>query len=146
MRIAHRVRGGFERSGIEARIVDRVSAGVDLQAAVLDTLEEVRATPGAIVPVDDIGSVVRGKVDVEGRVVELWTPSHPSIAQVGLLEDESGTVKFTSWARSNQPWLAGGEVVRFQNVARNWYRGRVSVALTGWSRVEFPGVSAQRLG
>ena len=140
-RIAERVRGGMAQSGIEARIAERVSAGTELQTAVLDTLEEVKATPGAVVPLDEIGRVGRSEVDIEGRVKKLWTPSHPSIAQVGLLEDETGTVKFTSWAKSNQPWLAKGDVVRLRNVAWNWYGERVSVALTGWSRVVFPSSS-----
>ncbi|MFC5969713.1 DNA-binding protein [Halomarina salina] len=137
-RIAERVRGGMAQSGIEVRIASRMNAGADLQTAVLDTLEEVNATPGAIVPLDEIETVGRSEVDIEGRVKTLWTPSHPSIAQVGLIEDETGTVKFTSWAKSNQPWLAEGEIVRLRNVAWNWYGERVSVALTGWSAVVFP--------
>jgi len=31
-----------------------------------------------------------------------------------------------------------GERVRIHGAARNWYQGRVSVALTGWSTVLFP--------
>ena len=143
-RIATRVCGGMECSAIEVRITDRLNAGVDLQTAVLDTLDEVKTTPGAIVPIDEIGLVGRSEVDIEGRVKTLWQPSHPSIAQVGLLEDATGTVKFTSWAKSDQPWLAEGDVVRLRNVAWNWYGERVSVALTGWSTVVFP-TSSQRL-
>ncbi len=136
-RIASRVRCGMAQSGIAVRIAERVNAGVEFQMAVLDTLDEVKATPGALVPIDEIGTVGRSEVDIEGRISKLWTPSHPSIAQVGLLEDETGTVKFTSWARSNQPWLAAGDVVRLRNVAWNYYGNRVSVALTGWSAVVF---------
>lgn len=31
-----------------------------------------------------------------------------------------------------------GETVRFQAAAKNWYKGRCSLSLTGWSRIEFP--------
>ncbi|MFD1514109.1 DNA-binding protein [Halomarina rubra] len=140
-RIASRVRGGMAPSGIEVRIAERMNAGADVQTAVLETLDEVKATPGAVVPIDEIGTVGRSEVDIEGRISKLWTPSHPSIAQVGLLEDATGTVKFTSWARSNQPWLAEGDVVRLRNVAWNYYGERVSVALTGWSTVVSLGSS-----
>jgi hypothetical protein len=137
-RVAARVSGGLERSGIEVRIAARLNAGADLQTAVLETVEEVKATPGAVVSIDEIGAVGRSEVDIEGRIETLWTPSHPSIAQVGLIKDETGTVKFTSWANSNQPWMAESDVVRLRNVAWNYYGGRVSVALTGWSSVVFP--------
>jgi hypothetical protein len=42
------------------------------------------------------------------------------------------------WKRSTQPRVAEGETVVFRNVSKSWYQGRGSVALTGWSRVEFP--------
>jgi len=34
-------------------------------------------------------------INVRVRVVQLWEPNSPSIAQVGLLGDETGTIKFT---------------------------------------------------
>ncbi|MDX1744738.1 MAG: DNA-binding protein, partial [Halobacteriales archaeon] len=76
-------------------------------------------------------------VDIEGTVTTLWAPSHPKIQQVGLIEDSSGRIKFTAWKASGVPLVAEGERVRLRSVARNWYRGRVSVALTGWSRVVY---------
>jgi hypothetical protein len=58
--------------------------------------------------------------------------------QVGLLEDSSGRIKFTSWRKSGQPIVREGERVRLRAVAKNWYEGRCSVALTGKTRVIFP--------
>ena len=72
-----------------------------------------------------------GEVTVEGRISELWSPSSGAIAQVGLIEDESGQTKFTSWEKSNQPVVKEGETVRFRAAAKNWYQGRCSIALTG---------------
>ena len=56
----------------------------------------------------------------------------------GFIEDESGRTKVTVWEKSNQPWIDKGETVRIHGAAKNWYNGRVSVALTGWSTVHFP--------
>jgi ssDNA-binding replication factor A large subunit len=47
-------------------------------------------------------------------------------------------VKVTVWDASDQPWLDEGERVRIHGAAKSWYEGRVSVALTSWSRVVFP--------
>jgi ssDNA-binding replication factor A large subunit len=77
-------------------------------------------------------------VSVSGKVVQLWEPGHPAIQDVGLIADESGQIKFTIWTKSRCCAVKEGEQVRFRAAARNWYRGRCSLALTGESRVEFP--------
>jgi ssDNA-binding replication factor A large subunit len=139
-RIAERLRG-FSTAAISRLVAERVVDGMDVREAVLAVLEGLRMAPGQVVPIDLVGEVSHREVDIEGTVVELWEPSHASIQQVGLLEDETGRIKFTAWRKSQQPMVREGERVRFRNVAKNWYRGRVSVALTGWSSVHHPGRS-----
>ena len=127
----------WPRAAISRRLAKRVQDGRELSSAVLSVFEDVRRS-GQFVPINAIDEVARGEVNIEATVAELWAPSSPKISQVGLLEDESGRVKFTAWKASDQPWMEEGERVRLYNVAKNWYQGRVSVALTGWSRVHFP--------
>ncbi|MFC6838256.1 DNA-binding protein [Halomarina ordinaria] len=138
MRISDEVQGGWSRAVVAKQLAEKVQRGRDVTKAVLETLEELKAAPGAIVPIADVPDVPVGEVTVEGTVSELWDPSSPAIAQVGLIEDESGRTKFTIWERSNQPVVREGQTVRFRAAAKNWYEGRCSIALTGWSRVEFP--------
>jgi hypothetical protein len=76
-------------------------------------------------------------VSIEGRVVQLWTPASRAIAQVGLIEDESGGTKFTSWMKSDARRVQEGEKVCILGAAKSWYQGCVSVAVTGWSTVMF---------
>ncbi|SFT09184.1 DNA-binding protein [Halostagnicola kamekurae] len=138
MRISERIDGGWSRAVIAKRLAEKVEDGMEVTTAVLETLEEVKAESGTIVPIADIAEVPVGEVTVEGEVVELWTPSSSNIQQVGLLEDESGRTKFTIWQRSNQTMVREGQTVRFRAAAKSWYQGRCSLALTGWSRIEFP--------
>jgi ssDNA-binding replication factor A large subunit len=77
-------------------------------------------------------------VTVQGEITELWTPSDNSIQQVGLIEDDSRRTKFTVWEKSGKTVVREGQTVRFRAAAKNWYEGRCSIALTGWSRIEFP--------
>jgi len=42
-------------------------------------------------------------VDLTVEVLQLWEPRSESIAQVGLLGDETSTIKFTAWATSTYP-------------------------------------------
>jgi replication factor A1 len=68
-------------------------------------------------------------IDVRAKVVDLWEPRSESIAQVGLLGDESGTVKFVAFETSELPELEEGKVYALGNVVTDEYEGRYSVKL-----------------
>jgi replication factor A1 len=68
-------------------------------------------------------------VDVTAKVVDLWEPRSDSIAQVGLLGDESGTLKFVSFKTSELPELEEGAVYSLGNVVTDEYQGNFSVKL-----------------
>ncbi|AWB28422.1 DNA-binding protein [Halococcoides cellulosivorans] len=137
-RIKAKVNGGWSRAVVAKQMAEKVQRGEDVTTAVLETLEDLKAAPGAIVPIADVPNVPVGEVTVEGTIETLWEPSSPSIQQVGLIEDESEKIKFTVWTKSNQPVVQEGETVQFRGAAKNWYKGRCSIALTGWSQIWFP--------
>lgn len=129
---------GWSRAAISRRLAERMVCGAEMMGAVVGVYDELRTAPGQVILIADVGEVNRKEVSIEGRVVQLWTPSHPRISQVGLIEDDSATIKFTAWRASEVPIVREGERVTFRSVAKNWYEGRCSVALTGWSDVLFP--------
>jgi replication factor A1 len=75
-------------------------------------------------------------VDVQAKVVDLWEPNSDAIAQVGLLGDESGTIKFVSFTTSNLPELEEDAVYRLGNVVTDEYEGRFSVKLNKTTEIE----------
>ncbi len=129
---------GWTRAAISRRLAERVVEGASMMSAVVGVHEELQTAPGQVIPIGKIEDVNRKEVSISGRVETLWEPSHPSIAQVGLIEDESGRVRVTVWKNSRAPWMAEGERVCIRGAARNWYEGRVSLAVTGWSTMFFP--------
>ncbi|MFB6134886.1 MAG: replication factor A [Halanaeroarchaeum sp.] len=68
-------------------------------------------------------------VSVTVKVVDLWEPRSDAVAQVGLVGDETGTIKFTTWAKSDLPELEDGAVYRLENVVTDEYQGRYSIKL-----------------
>ncbi|RLM62815.1 SOSS complex subunit B family protein [Halorubrum sp. Atlit-26R] len=137
MRLAEKL-DGWSRAAIGRRLGEAIVGGKDLMSAVVGVFEELQTAPGQVVPIGKLEDVNRKEVSVEGQVDTLWDPSHPSIAQVGLIADDSGKTRVTIWEASNAPWIQEGERVRIHGAARNWYEGRVSLAVTGWSTVMFP--------
>jgi replication factor A1 len=68
-------------------------------------------------------------VDLRVTVADLWEPGHESIAQVGLLGDESGTMKFVAFDTSDLPELEEGQSYALSNVVTDEYEGNYSVKL-----------------
>ncbi|PSQ00880.1 replication factor A [Halobacteriales archaeon QS_5_70_17] len=75
-------------------------------------------------------------LDVRAKVVELWEPRSDAISQVGLLGDESGTIKFVAFQSSDLPELEEGAVYRLGNVVTDEYEGRFSVKLNRTTSIE----------
>jgi ssDNA-binding replication factor A large subunit len=75
-------------------------------------------------------------IDITAKVIELWEPRSDSVAQVGLLGDPTGTIKFTKWAKSELPTLDEGGVYELRNVVTDEYQGRYSVKLNSTTVVE----------
>ncbi|MFC6733915.1 DNA-binding protein [Haladaptatus sp. DYSN1] len=138
MRIHRMVKHSVSRAVLSKQLAERVVGGAELVSAAVAVIEDQWTRPGGIVPIAKVGDVPRGEVTVEGRIERLWKPSHPAIQNVGLLEDESGLIRFTVWKKSNQAMVREGQRVRFRAAAKNWYEGRCSIALTRWSNTEFP--------
>ncbi|WP_224338275.1 DNA-binding protein [Haloprofundus halobius] len=137
MRLSEKL-DGWSRAAIGRRLGEVVAGGTDMMSAVVGVFEELQTAPGQVVPIGKIEDVNRKEVSIEGRVETLWEPSHPSISQVGLIADDSGQTRVTVWKASDAPLMDEGEQVRIDGAARNWYEGRVSLAVTGWSSLTFP--------
>ena len=75
-------------------------------------------------------------VDLKGKVVDLWEARSDAVAQVGLLGDETGTIKFTKWSKSDLPDLEEGQVYDLRNVVTDEYQGRFSVKLNRTTVIE----------
>lgn len=111
---------------------------MDVTSAVVRLMDVLQTAPGSVVPIGRLEDANRKTVSFAGRIGTLWDPSHPSIAQAGLIADDTGQTRVTVWKASKASWLREGERVRIHEAARNWYEGRVSLAVTGWSTIHFP--------
>ncbi len=74
-------------------------------------------------------------VTVRGKIVQLWEANRESIAQVGLFGDESGTIKFTKWAKAGLPPVEEGKCYIFKNVVTSEWQGKFSVMLNKTSEI-----------
>ncbi|WP_049969280.1 replication factor A [Haladaptatus cibarius] len=97
--------------------------------------DDIRTGGTSDVQVEDIETDEQW-VNLTTKVVDLWEPRSDSVGQVGLLGDETGTIKFTKWAKSDLPELEEGTVYQLGNVVTDEYQGRYSVKLNRTTNVE----------
>src|SRR5699024_1473031 len=75
-------------------------------------------------------------VNLEAEVLELWKPYTESMAQVGLLGDSTGVIKFVSWAKSDLPELEEGKAYSLEMVVTDEHEDQNSVNLNSETNVE----------
>ncbi|ATZ60598.2 MAG: replication factor A [Methanosarcinales archaeon Met12] len=66
-------------------------------------------------------------VSLKAKVVQLWSSESESIAQVGLIGDDTGTIKFVNWAKSNCTMVEEDRNYVFKNVVTDSWQGRFQV-------------------
>jgi replication factor A1 len=74
--------------------------------------------------------------NLKAKVVQLWDNSNEAISQVGILGDESGTIKFIKWSRDDLPDVEEGKSYLFNNVVVNEWNGKYEVTLNRTSSIE----------
>ncbi len=75
-------------------------------------------------------------VNLKVKVVQIWENTHESISQVGLLADETGTIKFIAWAAAELPTVEEGRSYIFKNVVSSEWNGKMEVTLNKSSSIE----------
>ena len=87
-------------------------------------------------------------INLEAQVLELWEPYSESMAQVGLLGDSTGVIKFVAWKTSEVPELEEGESYALEMVVTDEYDDQMSVNLnseTGVERITGEAAARERL-
>ncbi|AFC98791.1 hypothetical protein Mtc_0016 [Methanocella conradii HZ254] len=68
-------------------------------------------------------------ISLKAKVVQLWENEKASISQIGLLGDDTGTIKFVCFTKSDLPPVEEGKSYVFKNVITDSWQGRFSVKL-----------------
>lgn len=75
-------------------------------------------------------------VTLTAKVIQIWDNESPSIRQVGLLQDDTGIVKFVSWEKSNKPILQLDKTYKLTSMPVSTYQDRYSVAIVSTTDIE----------
>jgi len=129
-------------------LAKRVNNGIEPTSALIRQAEYEANDP---LNVQKIGNVrymstaqTKGRFSTQGRIAVLFENTHPGIKQAGVLQDDTGSIRFAIWAKSEWdetrptpdptdfggrtlirshrfPELQVGDVVRVDNVVKGWY-------------------------
>jgi DNA-directed RNA polymerase subunit M/transcription elongation factor TFIIS len=131
-RITERLVTPPNRAVLEHRLASKVARGQDLLTAQSNTLDDFYQMAGVVQPIASvpiIPSKYNVEADIQGTVTTLWQPKSRTQQQVGLIEDDTGTIKFTVWTKSNQGTiLHEGDTVRVVAGKVGKYQGQATLA------------------
>ncbi|WP_128567242.1 replication factor A [Methanocella paludicola] len=68
-------------------------------------------------------------ISLKAKVIQLWENEKASISQIGLLGDDTGTIKFVCFAKSDLPLVEEGKSYIFKNLVTDSWQGRFSVKM-----------------
>lgn len=135
-RIADEVTNAPSAAAVSRRLAERVEAASSFTTAVIETKEAIQQDAGVIQPIASIDSW-HYEADIEATVDTLWTPASSTQQQVGLLRDETGTVKLTIWKKSDvSVVLHEGDKVQVRAAKVGCYNGQVTLAADSKTVVE----------
>ncbi|QLH82306.1 replication factor A [Halosimplex pelagicum] len=108
-----------------------IEQGAVTQSGAAPDSEDLSDDEFSPTPVEDINEADEWH-DLLVDVIELWDPSHPDMAQVGLIGDDTDIIKFVIWENDGEvpvELLEEGETYEINNVVSDEYNGRYSVKL-----------------
>ncbi|RCU44388.1 hypothetical protein DU504_16655 [Haloplanus salinus] len=129
-------------------LAKRISRDVEPASALLRQAEAEANDPRNIQTIGNVRYMstrqTKGRFSTQGRVAILFENTHPGIKQAGVLQDDTGSIRFAIWKKSEWdetrptpdptdvsgrtlirshrfPELAVGDLVRAKNVVKGWY-------------------------
>ena len=74
-------------------------------------------------------------LNLRAKCVQIWDSAHESMAQVGLIGDDTGRVKYTIWKNANLPLLEEGKSYSLENIVTNEWQDKISVTFNKTSKI-----------
>lgn len=75
-------------------------------------------------------------VTVEVEVADIWDNDTDVLSQVGLVQDDTGRIKFKTWEKSQKPLLTEGQTYRLERVATDEFQGNMEISVNSETSVE----------
>jgi replication factor A1 len=116
---------------IESAVVDEYRGSPSLSIHTGTTVSPSDQDIPLIPKIKKISELKPGIGNVRAKMIQEWEPSHPRMLQVGLLGDESGTIKFTIWKESGKEKLDLDTVYSIYYAQVDEFAGRLQLNLAG---------------
>jgi replication factor A1 len=116
---------------IESAVVDEYRGSPSLSIHTGTTVTPTDQDTPIIPDIRKISDLKPGIGNLRAKMIQEWEPSHPRMLQVGLLGDESGTIKFTIWKESGKEKLDLDSAYSIYYAQVDEFAGRLQLNLTG---------------
>ncbi|MBP2146973.1 replication factor A1 [Methanofollis sp. W23] len=116
---------------IESVVVDEYRGVPKLNFHAGTTITQSEENITFLPQVTNVADLRPGVACLRVKMVQEWEARHERIFQTGLVGDETGTVKFTTWKGDDAPRLEVGMVYNIFYASVGEYQGRPDITLNG---------------
>jgi DNA helicase-4 len=102
------------------------------ESSFIDEISEFIVGERSVADPGDVGD----RISIRAIVEQLWENTHESQRQAGLLEDESGRIKFVSWRSADIPAIQEGVCYEFNGAKVSEYQGGREIHFTEETTVQ----------
>jgi replication factor A1 len=114
---------------IESAVVDEYRGAPNLKIHSGTTISKVESDVPLLPSITPIAELKTGVGSVRAKVVQNWEVTHDRMLQVGILGDETGTIKFVIWKEDGKEKLDPDTVYNIYYAVVDEYNGRLSLTL-----------------
>ncbi|MDR2855100.1 MAG: hypothetical protein LBV40_02945 [Methanomicrobiales archaeon] len=86
-------------------------------------------------PRTSIGDATSGLVSIEGKIISIANPQSQSLAQVGVIADESGGIRFSLFQGDNITPLEDNNWYKIEYASVSEYKGSLSLRLSSYTKI-----------
>ena len=124
---------------IESAVVDEYKNVPNLKIHSGTTITQMEQDIPLLPSITPIAELKPGVGSVRAKVVQDWEPSHERMLQVGLLGDETDTIKYVIWKEEGKERLELDAVYNIFYASVEEYNGRLSLTLNTAMYIEDEG-------
>ena len=127
------VEGSFYR--FSSVVIDEYNNRLSFKVHSGSTITPLEGDASPSLPCSRIGDIVQGLVSIEGKIISVANPPSASLAQTGVIADESGGIRFSLFKGDDAQLFENDAWYKIDYASASEYKGSLSLRIAPYTRI-----------
>ena len=116
-------------------VIDEYNSRLSFKVHSGSSLTPLEGDTVPVLPRTRIGDATSGLVSIEGKIISLTSPQSASLAQAGVIADESGGIRFSLFKGDGIEPFEDNTWYKIEFASVNEYKGSLSLRLSSYTKI-----------